>query len=129
LFGDVRESTVAVVVVKDVRPVVEHVEVHVAVVIVIRRRASGAEGLVAHAGGFRDVGELALPVVLIKVVGQLVAKIAPLAVADTLGPGAIDEVDILEAVAIVVEDADAGASALDDVVQVMIAVALTEGDA
>jgi hypothetical protein len=60
------------------------------------------------------------------VVGELSAEIAAVIVAYPLGPLTVREIDIQEAIVVIVKDADAGAGPFDDVVQVAIAVALLE---
>src|ERR1019366_951356 len=128
-FGDVREGPVAIVVVEDVAAVVENVQIHVAVVVVIGGRTAGTEHAVAaDACLLGYICERAVAIVAVQLVRQLAAKIAAFVAGYVVRPGAVYEVEVHEAVAVVIENAYTAAGALHDVVQVVVAIAVLEVD-
>ena len=115
--------------IEDVASVVEDVQIHVAVVVVVGGRTAGAEHAVAaDAGRLGHIGEGTVAVIAIQPVRQLPAQIAAFVARYVVRPGAGHEVEVHEAVAVVVENAHAAAGAFHNVVQVVIAIAVFEGD-
>ena len=101
LRGDVGERAVAVVPEQDVRTDRGDVEIEEAVVVDVADRDAGLVGPAAHGGDSGlggDVGERAVVIVVV----QRVRRVGR----------AVDEVEILEAVVVVVERGDAGAEGL-----------------
>src|SRR5262249_18646995 len=97
---DIGESAVAVVVVEQVGAELRDEEIGEAVVVVVAPDAAEAVVGAGDAGGVGDVGEGAVAVVAVE--GVLFGDVAVVAVA------AVDEIDVLPAVIVVIGDAQAG---------------------
>ncbi len=107
--GERLEGAVAAVAVEPVGPEVRHQQVGQAVAVGVADRDAGAPAVVAHAGALGDVVEAAVTAVAVEAVdaalGDLGAVEAP----------AVDQVEVEVAVAVVVEQRQAGAAGLEDV--------------
>ena len=71
LFGDVAEGAVSVIPVEHVFPVLHHVEVGPAVVVVVSRCASQPISSARNSGLVGDIGERSVAVVSIKRIARL----------------------------------------------------------
>jgi len=107
LFGDVGEGPVTVVAQEHVRPEVRHVEIGIAVVVVVADGHAVAPATVPHAGLVRHLGETTVPDAAIKPVRLPFAGGAVVS-------GAVHDVEVELAVAVVVEPGSAGAHRLVD---------------
>ena len=112
--GDIGKGPVAVVAVEDVRTVVQQVDVHVAVPIVVERTRSHAPMPVVHTGLSGLFGERPVPVVAVQFVRR-VGEGASGGIADALEVRPVQQVQVEIAVAVVVEHGDTRATALEDV--------------
>ena len=121
-LGDVGEGAVSVVPVEDVGPEVVHVEVGVAVVIVIAHGDAEPVSRIADARLRRHVGELPVPFVPIeRVARHRVGLRSP-----QWCP--VEEVDVDPPVAVVVEQRESRGDVFDDVVSAAAAVGVPEVD-
>ena len=91
LFRDIREGSVALIVIQHVGPVIDHIEVVVSVVVVIPKHGIHAHALVPDSGLGRDLVEPAVTLVAVK----------PIARGVRFG-GTIDQIDVQVPVAIVI---------------------------
>src|SRR4051794_32217271 len=107
LFGDVAEGAMALVVEEVVFTVGRDVEIFVTVVVVVADAGSLTPGVEADAGFCGDVCKGAVVVVVEEVAGGFVF--------DGFECCAVDEEDVLPAVAVVIEDSHTGAGGFDDV--------------
>ena len=112
LLCDVGEGPVAVVVEQEAVADVGDEQVGAAVVVVVGRRAARAPGIPGHSGLLGDLRERAVAVVAVEVVVPVarVRRLAP----ERLERRAVDDVEVKETVAVVVEPAGPGAVHLDD---------------
>ena len=102
--GDVGESAVAVVVIEDGAAVASHVEIGIAVVVEVADGDSLAVvAFAADAGFFSDVGESSVAVVVIKRAAQWMRRLVD------IGGGGLDEVEIHQAILVIVEPGDSSA--------------------
>ena len=112
LLGYLFEGAIALVVEEAVFAVAGDVEVVESVVVIVADADALAPAGGDEAGLGGDVGEGAVVVVVEEVAGGLVLFVPGVCAWEG---GAVDEEDVRPAVAVVVEDGDAGAGGLDDV--------------
>ena len=124
LVRDIGERAIPVVAVQDVRPVVGHVQIAIAVAVDVPRGAAETVPLGSpDSGPVGHVLETAVPQVAVQGRAQ-----RPLRREPGQAP-ALDEVDVLQTVAVVVEDAHTGAERLENVLLSGRPVDVPEGDA
>src|SRR6185503_5461567 len=109
LLGHVLEAAVAAVAVETVLPPVRDVEVDVAVVVVVARARALPPAALDEADLVRDVDEAAVAAIPVEVTRRLRAA------RESLERRAVDEEDVLPADAVVVEQRDAAARRLQQV--------------
>ncbi len=100
LVRHVGKRAIAVVVIEDVLAVLRDVKIGEAIVIVVAPDAAQAIGVARHAGLLRDVRERAVAVVVVERVAGRDAALVEIA--------AVDEIDVLVAVAVEIRHANPG---------------------
>ena len=110
-LAEVAELAVALVPVEDVGAVIGHIEIEVAVAVVVGRRAAHAPTRITDPGRAGIVRKGAVAHVAVEGVGRGRGRVGI-----AFQPRAVDQVDVEPAIAVVVEESTAAAFGLDDVV-------------
>jgi len=121
LVCDIRESTVAVILIKDVLAVLSDEEIGETVVIIVAPDAAEAVAGTGDTCFFRDISERAIAVVAVKRVADADATVVAIA--------PVDEVDVLPAVAVKIRNANAGTELFEIDGDAIAALEVGEADA
>ena len=98
---DVCERPVAFVVIKNILPVLSYIKVRKAVVVVVTPDATQAISVARYPGLFRNVCKSPVAVIVVESVARRDTTLVEVT--------AVDKIDVLPAVAIIISHADAGA--------------------
>src|SRR5580693_9206945 len=97
LFGNIRERTVAIVVIEDAAAVLRHIDIRKTVAVVITHGNALPVTAGRHPGSFRYIGERAVAIVFIEGVAQRQVRCEEIALP------AIYQIDVHPAIVVVVE--------------------------
>ena len=107
--GDISESAVAIVVIKDIAAETSEIQIRPAVVVIVAHGSAHGKTARVQAGLFGDIGECAVAIIVIKGAGSF------LALQSHLDAGSVGEINVRPAIAVVVDNNHSTAHGFDDV--------------